>query len=80
MEENTRSYYYSEKNAHMANSTSHIALAALHRQMVTRVGQLDMLAERARTSDQLRKAARYYSLSDHALMAYVELKKRWLQT
>ena len=64
----------------MANDTSHIALAALHRQMVTRVGQLDMLAERARTSDQLRKAARYYSVSDQAPMAYVELKKRWPQT
>ena len=61
----------------MANDISYIALAALHRQMVARVGQLDVLAERARTSDQLRKAARYYSLSDQALMAYVELKKRW---
>ena len=64
----------------MANDTSHIALAALHRQMVTRVGQLDMLAERARTSDQVQEVARYYSLSDQALMAYVELKKRWSQT
>jgi hypothetical protein len=61
----------------MINDTSHIALAALHRQMVARVRQLDMLAARSRTKGQGQEAARYDELSDQALMAYVELKRRW---
>ena len=63
----------------MANDTSHIALAALHRQMVTRVGQLDVLAARSRAGGQPQEARRYDELSDQALMAYVQLKRRWTQ-
>ena len=63
----------------MANDTSHIALAALHRQMVTRVGQLVVLAGRSRAGGQPQETQRYNELSDQALMAYVQLKCRWAQ-
>jgi hypothetical protein len=61
----------------MTNDTSHIALAALHHQTVAHMGQLDMLAARSRTIGEVQRAERYDELSDQALMAYVELKRRW---
>ena len=46
--------------------TSDIALAALHREMVTRVYQLEELA------------ARHLSLSEHVIAAFAELKRRMM--
>lgn len=58
---------------------SHIALAALHRRMVTRVCQLDELAARYDALGQYKKAARYVSLSNQTLSAFGELKRRMLR-
>ena len=58
--------------------TSDIALAALHREMVTRVYQLEELAARCDALGQYEKAARHLSLSEHVIAAFAELKRRMM--
>ena len=55
--------------------TSDIALAALHREMVTRVYQLEELAARCDALGQYEKAARHLSLSEEVIADFVELKR-----
>ena len=56
-----------------------IALAALHRQMVVRVHQLEELATRCDALGLYEKAARYVALSDQAVDAFGKLKPKMLR-
>ena len=55
--------------------TSDIALAALHREMVTRVYQLEDLAAQCDALGQYEKAAQHLSLSEEVIADFVELKR-----
>jgi hypothetical protein len=58
--------------------TSDIALAALHREMVSRVYQLEELAARCDALGQYEKAAHHLSLSEEVIAGFVELKRRMM--
>ena len=58
--------------------TSDIALAALHREMVTRVYQLEELAARCDALGQYEEAAHHLSRSDQVIAAFAELKRRMM--
>ena len=55
--------------------TSDIALAALHREMVTRVYQLEDLAAQCDALGQYEKAAQHLSLSEEVIADFIELKR-----
>ena len=60
---------------HRQEKTSDIALAALHREMVTRVYQLEDLAAQCDALGQYEKAAQHLSLSEEVIADFVELKR-----
>ena len=56
--------------------TSDIALAALHREMTSRVYQFEELAARCDALGQYEKAAHHLSCSDQVIAAFAELKRQ----
>lgn len=58
--------------------TTYIAITALHRQMVSRVHQLEELAARCDGLGQYDKAARYVTLCNQVIDAFAELKRRMI--
>jgi len=58
--------------------TSDIALAAIHREIMSRVYQLEELAARCDALGQYEEAARHLSLGDQVIAAFAELKRRML--
>lgn len=55
---------------------SDIAFAALHRQMVARVHQLEKLAGQYDALGQYEKAAHYVTLINRTVNAFAEMKRR----